>query len=113
MIEGIDYCFIYPKNDETLAHIKILTGTYKDTVFKYGKVSFKEEEDGSVHLLYAFYVLESTVMKPKKLELDPDFKQCTGDLLVSLMTANLEEDIIDETRTADFEEPDLLRKLSP
>jgi len=111
MIEGLDYCFIYPKEDKDIAHIKLLTGIYKDTLFKYGKVSFKEEMD-SVRLLFAYYVLESPVMKPKKLENDPDFKQFAGDLLVDLMSANLDEDIIDETGTDDTEAFDLLGRLS-
>ena len=51
MTEGIDYCFIYPKNDETAVHIKFLEGPYKNTVFKYGKVKFKEE-DQQVYLLF-------------------------------------------------------------
>jgi len=112
MIEGVDYCFIYPKEDKDIAHIKLLTGTYKDTLFKYGKVSFKEEMD-TVRLLFAYYVLESPVMKPKKLENDSDFKQFAGDLLVELMTANIDEDIIDETGTDDTENPNLLGELSP
>ena len=33
MIEGIDYCFIYPKDDNQAVHIKLLNGTYKDTPF--------------------------------------------------------------------------------
>jgi hypothetical protein len=106
MTEGIDYCFIYPKEEADITHIKLLQGPYKDTVFKYGKVSFKEDQD-QIRLLFAYYVLESPVMKPKKLESDPDFKQYAGDLLVELMTSNLDEDIIDETRTDDPEESDL------
>lgn len=112
MIEGIDYCFIYPKNDKDTVHIKLITGPYKDTVFKYGKVTFKEEEF-QTRLLFAYYVLESPVMKPKAMEKDPGFKQYAGDLLVELMTANLDEDITDETRNNDFEEPNLLGRLSP
>ena len=42
MIEGIDYCFIYPKDDGQSVHIKLLDGPYKDTIIKYGKVKFKE-----------------------------------------------------------------------
>jgi hypothetical protein len=106
MIEGIDYCFIYPKNDDTLAHIRFLTGPYKDTTFKYGKVKIKEEPDGA-HLLFAYDVIESPVMKPSKLEKDNDFKNYIGDLLVEIMTSNMEQDIIDETRTDDIKEPDL------
>ena len=100
MIEGIDYCFIYPKDDATTVHIKFLEGPYKDTIYKYGKVKFKEEND-QVYLLFAYDVLESTVMKPKKLEKDSDFKNYIGDLLVQLMSGNLEQDIIDETGTDD------------
>jgi len=106
MTEGIDYCFIYPKNDETTVNIKFLTGPYKDTVFKYGKVKIKEEPDGA-HLLFAYDVLESPVMKPNKLEKDNTFKNYIGDLLVEIMTSNMEQDIIDETRADDIKEPDL------
>ena len=100
MIEGVDYCFIYPKNDGTAVHIKFLEGPYKDTVFKYGKVKF-EERHGNVYLLFAYYVLESPVMKPKKLESDADFKNYIGPLLVELMSGNIETDMIDETGTDD------------
>jgi len=106
MTEGIDYCFIYPKNDETTVNIKFLTGPYKDTVFKYGKVKIKEEPDGA-HLLFAYDVIESPVMKPNKLEKDNTFKNYIGDLLVEIMTSNMEQDIIDETRADDIKEPDL------
>ena len=106
MIEGTDYCFIYPKNDDTTAHIRLLTGPYKDTVFKYGKVKFKEEND-QVYLLFRYDVLESTVMKPSKMEKDQDVKNYLGDLLVEIMSANIEQDIIDETGTSDSEESNL------
>jgi hypothetical protein len=106
MIEGLDYCFIYPKDDKSSVHIKFLDGPYKDTVFKYGKVSFKEENE-LVYLQYAFDVLESTVKKPRKLEKDTDFKNYIGDLLVEIMSSNIEQDIIDETGTNDSEKSDL------
>lgn len=100
MVEGIDYCFIYPKDDKTTVHIKFLQGTYKDTTFKYGKVKFKEEND-QVYLLFAYDVLESVVSKPSKLEKDEDFKNYIGDLLVELMSMETEQEIIDETGTDD------------
>jgi len=105
MIEGIDYCFIYPK-DETLAHIKFLQGPYKDTTFKYGKVKFKEENE-QVYLLFAYDVIESTVDKPRKLEKDESFKNYIGDLLVEIMSGEIETEIIDETGTDDIKNPDL------
>ena len=106
MIEGIDYCFIYPKNDETAVHIKFLEGPYKNTVFKYGKVKFKEENQ-QVYLLFAYDVIESPVEKPSKLEKDNDFKNHIGDLLVELMSNNIEQEIVDETGTDDIKEPGL------
>jgi hypothetical protein len=99
MIEGIDYCFIYPKDDGQSVHIKLLDGPYKDTIFKYGKVKFKEEKE-QVYLLFAYDVIESPVMKPKKMEKDEAFKNYIGDLLVELMSSNIEQEIIDETGTS-------------
>ena len=106
MIEGVDYCFIYPKDDGTSVHIRLLTGPYKDTVFKYGKVKF-EEKNNDVYLLFRYDVLESTVMKPSKMERDEQVKNYLGDLLVELMSSNLEQDIIDETGTDDTEKSHL------
>ena len=106
MIEGLDYCFIYPKDDKTSVHIKLLEGPYKDTIFKYGKVKFKEENE-QVYLLFAYDVLESKVDKPRKLEKDIDFKNYLGDLLVEIMGSNIEQEVIDETGTNDSKESDL------
>ena len=103
MIEGKDYCFIYPKNDKETVHIKFLDGPYKDTTFKYGKVKF-EEKDEQMYLLFAYDVLESIVSKPKKLEKDTDFKNYIGDLLVEIMSSNIEQEIIDEVGTNDIKE---------
>jgi hypothetical protein len=103
MIEGIDYCFIYPKEDGQAVHIKFLDGPYKDTIFKYGKVKF-EEKNNQMYLLFAYDVIESPVMKPKKMEKDDKFKNYIGDLLVELMSSNIEQEIIDETGTSDSQE---------
>ena len=106
MIEGLDYCFIYPKEDKDKVHVRLLDGQYKDTIFKYGKVKF-EEKNGEMYLLFAYDVLECTEnYKAKKLEKDIDFKNYIGDLLVEIMSGNLEQDIVDETGTDDFKESD-------
>ena len=103
MVEGIDYCYIYPKDDKTAVNIKFLTGQYEETVFKYGKVKLKEEDD-QVYLLFAYDVLESPVKKPAKLEKDSDFKNYIGDLLVEIMSSNIEQEVFDETGTNDSKE---------
>ena len=64
MIENVDYSYIYPASDESGVHIKLLTGDFKDTIFKYGKVSFDEKDDQG-YLHFDYNVLQSTVMKPK------------------------------------------------
>jgi hypothetical protein len=106
MIEGIDYCYIYPKDDATSVHIRLLEGPYKGTLFKYGKVKI-EEKNEQIYLLFAYDVLESTIDKPKKLEKDETFKNHIGDLLVEIMSSNIEQEVIDETGTDDFKKPGL------
>jgi hypothetical protein len=106
MIEGIDYCYIYPKDDAKTVHIRLLNGPYKDTVYKYGRVKLKEENE-NMHLLFSYDVIESTVDNPRKLEKDEDFKNYIGDFLVEIMSSNLEQEIIDETGTNDSEESNI------
>jgi hypothetical protein len=106
MLEGFDYCFIYPKDDAQSVHIRLITGPYKDTIFKYGKVKIEEKND-LAYLLFAYDVIESIVDKPKKLEKDEAFKNHIGDLLVEIMSSNIDEEIIDETGTSDINQSDL------
>ena len=105
MIEGVDYCFIYPKEDEETVHIRLMEGPYKDTIYKYGRVGF-EEKNEQVYLQFKFDVIESSIQK-KKLEKDNDFRNYIGDLLVEIMSSNIEQEIIDETGTIDSEESGL------
>jgi hypothetical protein len=106
MTEGLDFCYIYPKDDGTAVHIKLLEGPYKGTIFKYGRVKFKEENE-QVYLLFAYDVLESPIDKPRKMEKDSVFKNYLGDLLVEIMGSNIEQEVIDETGTNDIKESDL------
>jgi hypothetical protein len=105
MIEGVDYCFIYPKEDEETVHIRLMEGPYKDTIYKYGRVGFEEKND-QVYLQFKFDVIESSIKK-NKLEKDNDFRNYIGDLLVEIMSSNIEQEIIDETGTIDSEESGL------
>jgi hypothetical protein len=106
MIEGIDYNFIYPEEDKESVHIKLIDGPYKDTTYKYGKVKFEEKND-QMYLLFAYDVIESVVSKPRKLEKDGDFKNYIGDILVEIMSSNIEQEVVDETGTDDIKESDL------
>jgi len=42
---------------------------------------------------------------------DVQFKTYLGDMLIGLMSDNIDGDIIDETRTDDTETPDLLGRI--
>jgi len=103
MIENVDYQYINSVTDSTSVHIKLLSGPYEGTIFKYGKVKF-EEKDEQAYLLFDYDVLESKVSKPKKLEKNEDFKNCIGNLLIEIISGNLEQEIIDENGTTDLEE---------
>jgi hypothetical protein len=106
MIEGLDYCYIYPKEDSQSVHIRLLEGPYKGTIYKYGKVNF-EEKDELMYLHFGYDVIESTDKKPSKLEKDNEFKNYIGDLLVEIMSSNIEQEVFDETGTDDSKESNL------
>jgi len=106
LTEGIDYKYIFPAKDDKSVHIKLLSGPYENTVFKYGKVKV-EEKDNQAYLLFAYDVIESKVSKPKKLEKNEDFKNYIGNLLVEIISGNLQQEIIDENGTTDIEESDI------
>lgn len=106
MIEGIDYTYIHSVTDDKTIHIKLTSGPFDGTIFKYGKIKFEEKND-QAYLHFAYDVLESKVSKPKKLEKNEDFKNYIGDLLVEIISGNLEKEIIDENGTADSEEPNI------
>jgi hypothetical protein len=103
MIEGVDYCFMYPKDDANSVHVRLLSGKYEDTVFKYGRVKF-EEKNNEMYLLFNYDVLESTFDKPKAMEKNEDFKNYIGNLLTEIMSSNIEQELVDEVGTSNSQE---------
>lgn len=100
-----DYTYIINDKDVNSVHVKLLTGEYAETVFKFGKVGI-DEKDGNAYLQFDFDVISSPIKKvAKKLE----FRNYIGDLLVSIITSKLdiEEGYYDENRTDDTEESNL------
>lgn len=102
---GIDYEYVVNEKDKNLVHIKLLTGPYKETIYKYGKVTF-DEKDNQLYLQFAFDVLSSPI---KKLDKKVEFKNYIGELLTTIITGNLDmdENYYDENRTNDTEESNL------
>lgn len=103
--EGVDFNYVIPETEDTTVGIKLLTGQYTDTVYQYGKVKFNEEKDGAIYLQFVYNILETPHDK-EFLETDMDFKNHIGDILVSIMSENLDKGIIDEAGTDYSEESD-------
>jgi hypothetical protein len=104
--EGVDFNYVIPESEDTTVGIKLLSGEYVDTVYQYGKVKFEEEKDGAIFLQFIYNVLE-TPLEKSTLEKDSGFKNHIGDVLVSIMSQNLDKGIIDEVGTDYSEESDI------
>lgn len=104
-VQGVDYEYVVDDKDVNSVHIKLLTGEYADTTFKYGKVGI-EEKDDKAYLQFNFDVIKSPV---KKLEKMLEFRNYIGELLAHIISSQLdiEESYIDENRTDDPEESDI------
>jgi hypothetical protein len=100
-----DYTYIVDEKDTSSIHIKLLTGEYVNTTFKYGKVNI-EEKDGNAYLQFDFDVIQSSIKNVSKTK---EFRNYIGDLLVSILMSKLdiEEGYYDENRTDDTEKLDL------
>lgn len=103
--EGVDFNYEIPETEETTVGIKILSGKYIDTVYQYGKVKFEEEKDGAIYLQFVYNVLDTPLVK-EELEKDMDFRNHIGDILVNIMSQNIDKGIIDEVGTDYSEELD-------
>lgn len=101
--EGVDYNYVIPEDEKTTVGIKLLTGPYKDTVYQYGEVKFEEEKDGAVYLRFVYNVVESSF---KDEELGIDFKNYIGDILVEIISQNVNKGLMDEAGTDYIEESD-------
>lgn len=101
--EGVDYNFVIPENEDTTIGIKLLTGKYSGIVYQYGKVKFEEEKTGDIYLKFVYNVIES----PSNDEsLNEDFKNYIGDILVDIISQNLDKGMLDEAGTNYIEESD-------
>jgi hypothetical protein len=103
--EGRDWEYIIPEDKGTTIHLKLLGGDYADTVYQYGKVKFEEAESGDVYLQFVYNIIETPLNK-EELEKSTDFKNYIGDVLVNIMSKNIEEGSIDEIGTNYSEEFD-------
>jgi hypothetical protein len=103
--EGKEWEYIIPDDKGTTIHLKLLGGDYADTVYQYGKVKFDESENGDVYLQFVYNIVQ-TPLNQKELEGSTEFKNYIGDILVNIMSKNIEEGNIDEIGTDYSEESD-------
>jgi hypothetical protein len=68
-------------------------------------VKIEEEKDGAIYLRFVYNVMETTLNK-EELEKSSEFKNHIGDILVSIMSQNIDKGIIDEVGTDYSEESD-------
>lgn len=104
-VQGVDYEYVVDEKDINSVHIKLMTGNYAGTTFKYGKVGI-DEKDGNAYLQFDFNVIQSPI---KKLDKMLEFRNYIGELLTTIISSQLdiEESYIDENRTDDPEESDI------
>ena len=103
--EGVDWNYIVPEDKGTTIHLKLISGPYSDTIYQYGKVQTEEAPDGALYLKFIYNIVETSLNKDE-LEKNEDFKNYIGDVLVNIMTQNLEKGTIDEAGTSYSEEFD-------
>lgn len=101
--EGVDYNFVIPESEDTTIGIKLLTGKYSDVVYQYGKVKFEEEKTGDIYLKFVYNIIESPLNDDL---LNEDFKNYIGDILVDIISQNLDKGMLDEAGTDYTEESD-------
>lgn len=89
LVEGYDYKFVIPEDDGIAVNVELLTGEYSGIVYRYGKVSFEEnEESGEGYLVFEYDVIDSEI---PSLESNVNFKNYIGDVLASIITKNIEK----------------------
>lgn len=94
--EGVDYVYIIPETEDTTVKIKLLTGQYENVIYQYGKVKFEEKPGEEVYLGFVYNIVESPY---ENLSEDINFKNHIGDILVEIISQNIEKGLLDEAGT--------------
>ena len=81
LIELQDYELIPDANDQDLWNVRVLTGTYNETVLKFGAISFNEEGEGV--MTFNFNLVYSP--DPDLTIENVDLQEYAGDLLQAII----------------------------
>jgi hypothetical protein len=90
---GKDFKFrddLYNKESGETVPIQILTGPYKDVIYRYIKIAVQEKEDGHAVLQFIYDLLELGEHFETKLRADKRFVEHLGLLLNSFILETLE-----------------------
>ena len=109
-VEHVDYTYVIDNTVKQESNIKIRleTGKYKGVVFRFGKVTVDPDinpEVDDVYLNFEFTIIESGDFPKGELSESEEFKNCIGDLLVSIIIAK-DPDLDENLGTDDTEEFD-------
>lgn len=94
--------------------IEILTGPYKNVIFRYVRVSVKEKEEGEAVLQYQYELLEMGSHTETQLRKDERFSRHLGVMLNHLILESLETNNNEnrENHTEEFNEEPILHEES-
>lgn len=84
MILGIDYMFLPDAKETDTLPIKLLSGLWKDVIFRYQTVAIKEGKEGA-SLTFSFKILDPGGFREHKLYKSKDFKEYLATLLNTLI----------------------------
>lgn len=94
--------------------IEILTGPYKNVIFRYVRVSVKEKEEGEAVLQYQYELLEMGNHTETQLRKDERFSRHLGVMLNHLILESLETNNNEnrENHTEEFNEESIVHEES-
>lgn len=73
---------------DTISTIRITSGKYRGFEYRYGKVSFTDDEMGGVELIFTVEVTNKPFWRRVPDNNDVYFTRVTGDILMDLMNKN-------------------------
>ena len=78
------YVFITTEKDTTTQYIGIRQGKFEGVVYRYNKISTKENTDGTLTLKFEYDIMDSNLIPRKEFD-DDNFFTLLGDILVDVI----------------------------
>ena len=78
------YVFITTEKDTTTQYIGIRQGKFEGVVYRYNKISTKENTDGTLTLKFEYDIVDNNMIPKKEFDND-EFFNLLGDILVDVI----------------------------